>query len=60
MYALTHCRIYTGHQILDDHAIVINDDTIESVCPESDLPAPLPRHDLNGASVAPRLYRFTA
>ncbi|MBG6241156.1 MAG: N-acetylglucosamine-6-phosphate deacetylase [Candidatus Symbiopectobacterium sp. Dall1.0] len=53
MYALTHCRIYTGHQILDDHAIVINDDTIESVCPESDLPVPLPRHDLKGASVAP-------
>lgn len=53
MYALTHCRIYTGHQILDDHAIVINDDTIDSVCPESDLPDTLPRHDLKGASVAP-------
>ncbi|MBG6244274.1 N-acetylglucosamine-6-phosphate deacetylase [Candidatus Symbiopectobacterium sp. 'North America'] len=53
MYALTNCRIYTGHQILDDHAIIINDDTIESVCPESDLPDTLPRHDLNGASVAP-------
>ncbi|QZN96994.1 N-acetylglucosamine-6-phosphate deacetylase [Symbiopectobacterium purcellii] len=53
MYALTHCRIYTGHQILDDHAIVINDDTIDSVCPESDLPDTLPRHDLKGGSVAP-------
>ncbi|MGO2921832.1 MAG: hypothetical protein ACTIDX_06690, partial [Hafnia paralvei] len=21
MYALTHCRIYTGHDILDDHAV---------------------------------------
>ena len=23
MYALTHCRIYTGHDILDDHAVMI-------------------------------------
>ena len=53
MYALTHCRIYTGHQILDDHAIVINDGMIECVCPQSELPDTLPSHDLGGASVAP-------
>ncbi|MFT8211507.1 MAG: N-acetylglucosamine-6-phosphate deacetylase [Symbiopectobacterium sp.] len=53
MYALTDCRIYTGHQILDDHAIVIDDGVIESVCPQSDLPDTLPRQNLAGASVAP-------
>ncbi|PWC11627.1 N-acetylglucosamine-6-phosphate deacetylase [Brenneria corticis] len=53
MYALTNGRIYTGHQVLDNHAVVIADGLIDNVCPISDLPAGLKRHDLGGASLAP-------
>ncbi len=44
MYALTHGRIYTGHEILDDHAIVIANGLIERVCPLAEL-----RRRLNSA-----------
>ena len=33
MYALTQGRIFTGHEFLDDHAVVIADGVIKSVCP---------------------------
>lgn len=48
MYALTHCRIYTGHDILDHHAVVIVDGVIERVCREDQLAAEIIRHDLGG------------
>ncbi|EOU9532343.1 N-acetylglucosamine-6-phosphate deacetylase [Cronobacter dublinensis] len=53
MYALTHGRIYTGHDILDDHAIVIADSLIERLCPLADLPAGLEQRDMGGAIIAP-------
>ncbi|WP_409159320.1 N-acetylglucosamine-6-phosphate deacetylase [Pectobacterium sp. B2J-2] len=53
MYALTHCRIFTGHQILDNHAVVIADGLIERVCSLAELPAGIEQHDLNGAFLAP-------
>ncbi|MBW7982612.1 N-acetylglucosamine-6-phosphate deacetylase [Enterobacillus tribolii] len=53
MYALTHCRIYTGHDILDDHAVVIANGLIERVCPVAELPSGIERHDLDGAILAP-------
>ncbi|EOE6860224.1 N-acetylglucosamine-6-phosphate deacetylase [Cronobacter dublinensis] len=53
MYALTHGRIYTGHDILDDHAIVIADGLIERLCPLADLPAGLEQRDMGGAIIAP-------
>ncbi|KHN52636.1 N-acetylglucosamine-6-phosphate deacetylase [Pectobacterium fontis] len=53
MYALTHCRIFTGHQILDNHAVVIANGLIEQVCPLAALPAGIQQHDLNGAFLAP-------
>ncbi|WP_423812169.1 hypothetical protein, partial [Pseudomonas aeruginosa] len=31
MYALTQGRIFTGHEFLDDHAVVIADGLIKSV-----------------------------
>ena len=39
MYALTQGRVYTGHEILDDHAVVIADGLIERLCPLADLPS---------------------
>ena len=53
MFALTHGRIHTGHEILDDHAIVIANGLIERVCPRSDLPASIETRDVGGAIIAP-------
>ncbi|EGU39868.1 N-acetylglucosamine-6-phosphate deacetylase [Vibrio ichthyoenteri ATCC 700023] len=53
MYALTNCKIYTGNDVLVDHAVIINNDIIESVCPVSALPADIETRDLNGAILSP-------
>jgi len=53
MYALTHGRIYTGHEILDDHAIVIANGLIERICPQAGLPSGIEQRSLNGAILAP-------
>lgn len=53
MYALTHGRIYTGHEILDDHAIVVANGLIERICPLSELPADIEQRTLNGAIISP-------
>lgn len=53
MYALTHGRIYTGHQVLDHHAVVIADGMIERVCAMDELPANITTRDVNGAIIAP-------
>ncbi|TGD50212.1 N-acetylglucosamine-6-phosphate deacetylase, partial [Salmonella enterica subsp. enterica serovar Poona] len=38
MYALTQGRIFTGHEILDDHALVVANGLIDRVCPMAELP----------------------
>ena len=53
MYALINCRIYTGNDILNNHAVVLEDGIIRSVCPESELPAGIETRDLDGANVSP-------
>ncbi|RPH30496.1 N-acetylglucosamine-6-phosphate deacetylase [Buttiauxella warmboldiae] len=53
MFALTQGRIYTGHEILDDHAVIIANGLIERVCPRSDLPAGIETRDVGGAIIAP-------
>lgn len=53
MYALTHGRIYTGHEILDDHAIIVANGLIERICPLSELPADIEQRALNGAIISP-------
>jgi len=53
MYALTHGRIYTGHEILEYHAIVIANGLIERVCPLAELPAEIEQRSLNGAVISP-------
>ncbi|MFS9539787.1 N-acetylglucosamine-6-phosphate deacetylase, partial [Klebsiella pneumoniae] len=49
MYALTQGRVYTGHEILDDHAVVIADGFIERLCPLADLPSDIEQRSVNGA-----------
>lgn len=49
MYALTHCIIYTGHERLDNHAVIIDGEIIKDICPISELPKNIQQHDLQGA-----------
>lgn len=53
MYALTNGRLFTGHEILDNHAVVIADGLIERVCALDELPAGVATRDVNGALIAP-------
>lgn len=53
MYALTNCRIYTGYQVLDDHALIVADGLIDRLCPAHELAAGIARRDLGGALLAP-------
>ena len=53
MYALTNCKIYTGSDVLVEHAVIVNNNLIEAVCPIAELPEGLETRDLNGANVSP-------
>ncbi|MDF7666674.1 N-acetylglucosamine-6-phosphate deacetylase [Orbaceae bacterium ESL0727] len=53
MYALINCRLYTGYEILDNHAVIIENDKIKQIIKQSDLPTDIERQDLQGAMVAP-------
>lgn len=53
MYALTNCKIYTGNDVLVKHAVIINGDKIEVVCPIESLPSEMNVVDLNGANLSP-------
>ena len=53
MYALTNCKIYTGSDVLDNHAVIIDGVNIHSVCPVAELPTDLKTVDLDGENVSP-------
>jgi len=53
MYALVNGRIFTGHEILDNHAVVIANGLIERVCPRDALDATMAQQDVAGAYIAP-------
>lgn len=53
MYALTYCRIYTGFEVLDNHALIIEHEKIAALCPMDELPDGITCHDLQGATLAP-------
>ncbi|XAW90152.1 N-acetylglucosamine-6-phosphate deacetylase [Vibrio sp. CDRSL-10 TSBA] len=53
MYALTNCKIYTGSEMLTEHAVVVDGDMIHSLQPVADLPAELATIDLHGANLSP-------
>ncbi|MBS0848610.1 N-acetylglucosamine-6-phosphate deacetylase [Citrobacter sp. JGM124] len=53
MYALTHGRIYTGHDILDGQAVVIADGQIQQITPVDALPAGIETRHVGGAIIAP-------
>ncbi|MER2473171.1 N-acetylglucosamine-6-phosphate deacetylase [Photorhabdus laumondii] len=53
MYALTNCIIYTGHNRLDEHAVIIADGLIKRICLTQELPEHIEKRDLNGAILSP-------
>jgi N-acetylglucosamine-6-phosphate deacetylase len=53
MYALTNCRIFTGDDILENHAVIVDGVQISAICPSDDIPAEITRIDLNGANLSP-------
>ncbi len=54
MFALTHGRIYTGHDVLDDHAVIIADGLIERSARRLNCP-PASKRATGGAIPAPGL-----
>lgn len=53
MYALINCKIYTGRERLIDHAVIVNDNIINAVCPIDQLPTAIKTIDLQGANLCP-------
>ncbi|CAM2812570.1 N-acetylglucosamine-6-phosphate deacetylase [Vibrio mytili] len=53
MYALSNCKIYTGSDVLTDHAVIIENDLIQSIVPADQLPSGIEIKDLNGANLSP-------
>jgi len=53
MYALTDGRIFSGTRILDNHAVIIDGETIVEVCPTDHLDKTLPCYSVAGANIAP-------
>ncbi|MBE9108323.1 N-acetylglucosamine-6-phosphate deacetylase [Nodosilinea sp. LEGE 07298] len=52
-YALTNCTLYTGHQVLQNHALVVEGANIVGLVPAAHLAPDLPRLDGCGWAVAP-------
>jgi len=53
MYALSNCKIYTGSDVLTEHAVIIENDQIQSVIPIAELPQDVEVKDLAGANLSP-------
>lgn len=52
-YAFIHGRLYTGYQILEQHALIIEGDRIAAICPDDRVPDDCLIEDLEGAFLAP-------
>ncbi|AGH82167.1 N-acetylglucosamine-6-phosphate deacetylase [Psychromonas sp. CNPT3] len=52
MYALTNCTIYTSQSILNEHAIIIENDLIKAIVHHDDLQKHIKCVDLQGANIS--------
>ena len=52
-YLLTPCTVYTGTEVLPEHAVLVNGARIEAVLPAHALPAGIPRRDGGGLHLCP-------
>lgn len=53
MYALVNGRIYTGFDIVDDYALVVERGRIAALCPRTQLTTQYYHYDVAGAIIAP-------
>jgi len=53
MYALTHCTLYTGNQVLQNYALLIESARILDLVPERELTKEIPQIDGQGWAAAP-------
>lgn len=53
MHALVNGRIYSGYQILDNHALVIEQDKIVAICPYPQLAREIHQQDVAGSLIVP-------
>ncbi|URJ31504.1 N-acetylglucosamine-6-phosphate deacetylase [Blochmannia endosymbiont of Camponotus modoc] len=53
MYALINSTIYTGKEIIDNHALIVSKNVIKAICLNSELPKNIDVHDLSGALLTP-------
>ncbi len=53
MYALTNCRLHTASKRLEAPAVLIEGRHIADIVEVTDIPADIPRHDLEGGHLAP-------
>ena len=56
--AISNASIFTGEELLENHALVIEDCLISRLLPRDQLPVDLATtHDLDGGRVVPRSLR---
>ena len=53
MHALTHCTLYTGREILEGHAVVIDNKRIADIVKTTTLPSDMNSQDMHGAILTP-------
>ncbi|CEO39859.1 N-acetylglucosamine-6-phosphate deacetylase [Photobacterium kishitanii] len=53
MYALINCRVFTGSDVLNNHAVIIDGVNIHAIIPESDVKKDIETIDLQGANLTP-------
>jgi len=53
MHALTHCTLYTGRDILEDHAVIIDNNRIADIVKATTLPSDMKFQDMHGAILTP-------
>ncbi|MCF7354384.1 N-acetylglucosamine-6-phosphate deacetylase [Vibrio sp. CK2-1] len=53
MYALINAKIYTGHDVLTEHAVIVDAGKIQSIVKMDELPKEIETHDLQGANLSP-------
>lgn len=51
-YALTNSVIYTGAEVLYQHAVIVKDDKIEKIVHQNEVPESLEKIDLKGANLS--------
>ncbi len=60
MYALINCRVFTGSDVLNNHAVIIDGVNIHAIIPESDVKKDIETIDLQGANLTLALLTYNS